>query len=59
MARCRAARLFMADCVEEVGLWTELSQQHDGRSGVVETFGPDVASTGVVTGISFAGFLRF
>jgi hypothetical protein len=36
-----------------------LSQRHDGCSGVVETFGPYVAGTGVVTGISFASFLRF
>jgi hypothetical protein len=49
----------LADCVEEVGLWTELKPRHDGCSGVVETFGPYVASTGVVTGISFASFLRF
>jgi hypothetical protein len=34
--------------------------KHDTMAAVgLETFGPYVASTGVVTGISFASFLRF
>jgi hypothetical protein len=35
------------------------SRRHDGSSGVVKTLGPYVTSTGVVTGISLANFLRF
>jgi hypothetical protein len=50
---------FVAIVLKKSACGQNLSQRHDGCSGVVETFGPYVASTGVVTGISFASFLRF